>query len=167
VNATNPNDCDSKGRPYPAIHCAYAHYKDQIDGHEFTDLLLASGASVDTPSPEGNTPLMRSVGHGQAKLVEYYLSKVADPMRPCAGGKFPLQVLQESTSFKPRTKTKLLALMMKNVRPGATPQPSASSAVDIAPSNVELSHDIGVQKPLSIKRPTLKPAVSKPRRFEL
>jgi hypothetical protein len=95
VTATNPAEKDDKGNPYPAIHCAYKNFNAPI-----TDFLIANGASVDTPSPANNTPLMRAIATGQPELASYYLKKGADPMRPCSANVFPLQKLQESNEFK-------------------------------------------------------------------
>jgi ankyrin repeat protein len=78
VNATNPDEKDPKGDPYPEIHCGYRHFRMDISNH-----LIANGAWVDTPSPAGNTPLIRAVADGNTERIKYYVEKGADPTRLC------------------------------------------------------------------------------------
>jgi hypothetical protein len=164
VNATNPALTDDKDRPHTAMHWAYKNFNAPI-----TDFLIATGASVDTPSAYNNTPLMRAVDDGKPELVSYYLKKGADPMRPCEGTVFPLQALQQSDKFKAGKKAKLLALMMEHVRTAtsnATPATEFNVAACLKSAtekDVELAHDIDVKKPLSLKHRTDKSA----RHFEL
>jgi hypothetical protein len=75
-------------------------------------------------------------------------------MRPCNGGRFPLQVFQESDQFKQRTKTRLLALMMKSIsdRPAVTPS-DKMQAQSTAPATQEMAteRDVEIQKPLVLR----------------
>jgi ankyrin repeat protein len=152
VNATNPALLEeTTGKPYTAIHCAYQNF-----GEDITDFLIAKGASVDTPSPPNNTPLMRSVFFGNTVLVRYYLSKGADPIRLCNGNLFPLKALQASDKFTKEQKAELLTLMMEHVRPAAA-QSTPAADFNAAVVDVGLPHDIEVQRPLSLKPPSVKP----------
>jgi hypothetical protein len=64
VNAVNPDQRDDKGRPMPAIFCAYDHYKDHGESTEITELLLNNGANVNATNSFGNTSLIYAVSLG-------------------------------------------------------------------------------------------------------
>jgi hypothetical protein len=153
VNATNPACTTADGRPYAAIHCAYQNFNEAV-----SDFLIAKGASVDTPSPTNNTPLLRAIVDGQDELASYYLKKGADPMRVCEEKVFPLQKLQQSDQFRAGTKSKLLTLMMEHIRP-PTADPAPVGEFNAAAKDAGLAHEMTVSKPLS-----LKPRAEKPRR---
>jgi Ankyrin repeats (many copies) len=75
VNATRPRTANN---PWPAIHWAHENFNPKA-----TELLLAAGADVDTLTPGGDSPLMRAVKDGDAALAAYYLTKGANPLKPC------------------------------------------------------------------------------------
>ena len=142
VNVTR-ND---KKKPYAALHWSYVNFNKNV-----ADFLIDHGASVDTPSPNGNTPLMRAVSDGDADLLKYYLGKGADPMFACGEKKddFPLKALQGSDQFKPAKKAELIMLMMQQVK-----QKSAPPETPPAPppgSDVTLSQDIEISPPVTLK----------------
>lgn len=116
VNTTR----DYEQKPWAAVHWLHDRFNDRLMSY-----LLDNGVKVDTPDPKGNTLLQRAVDDGKAALVEYYLSKGADPMQACGEKQdtFPLQTLQRSDKFKKDVKAKLLMLMMKKVKPPPQPAP--------------------------------------------
>jgi hypothetical protein len=154
VNATQ-NDED--GAAYPAIHWAYKNFREEV-----TDFLIEKGASVDTPTKNNNTPLMRAVLDGEPDLVEYYLGKGADPLRPCGkkSDTFPLQALEEGDKFWKGTKANLIQLMMERAKPAGADATPAADFKKAAEPAVGTSEDIEVSHPLELKAPEPKPGKS-------
>jgi hypothetical protein len=105
VNATK---LYTDNKPWPAIHWAQAYFDPAV-----ISALLDHGAGVDTLSPQGRTPLMDAVRGGLSAEIEFYLSRGADPLFRCAGGKFPLKELGNSEIFDEAEKLRLKKLMMQ------------------------------------------------------
>ncbi|TAL29522.1 MAG: ankyrin repeat domain-containing protein [Alphaproteobacteria bacterium] len=101
-------------RPWPAIHWAQAYFLPAV-----MDMLIASGAKVDTPSPDGRTPLMDAVKNGFAEEIEYYLQKGADPLYRSADGNTALNMLRHSGQFDRAEQERLIKLMMQHSIPEA------------------------------------------------
>ena len=99
-------------RPWPAIHWAQAYFKPAV-----MDMLITSGAKVDTPGPDGRTPLMDAVKNGFAEEIEYYLQKGADPLYRGADGNCALSMLRHSNAFDRAEKERLTKLMMHHSIP--------------------------------------------------
>lgn len=99
-------------RPWPAIHWAQAYFLPAV-----MDMLLTSGAKLDTPSPDGRTPLMDAVKNGFVEEIEYYLQKGADPLYRDAEGDCALNMLRHSKMFGRDEKERLVKLMMEHSIP--------------------------------------------------
>lgn len=140
VNATRNND---NKKPYPALHWNYTNFNAEIAA-----FLIEKGAAVDTPTPFGNTPLLRAISDGQVKQAEFYLSKGADPLKPCGekGDNFPLKELQNTDKIKPKHKPALEMLMMQHTKP----QPPAAAAPAPEPA---LAEAIEISRPIVLKQP--------------
>lgn len=141
VNATR--DAENK-KPYPAVHWSYSNFNADIAA-----FLIEKGADVDTLTPFGNTPLLRSVSDGKVAQAEFYLSKGADPLKLCGEKKdnFPLKELQSTDKIKPKHKPALEMLMMQHTRPQPDPAP--------VPEPV-LTESIEISKPIVLKHPQAK-----------
>lgn len=144
VNATRNND---NNKPYPALHWNYTNFNAEI-----ASFLIEKGAAVDTPTPFGNTPLLRSIADGKIAQAEFYLSKGADPLKPCGEklDNFPLKELQNTDKIKAKHKPALEMLMMQHTKPQAptaAPEPVAEPA---------LSESIEISKPIVLKQPPAK-----------
>ncbi|MEZ0224974.1 MAG: ankyrin repeat domain-containing protein [Alphaproteobacteria bacterium] len=99
-------------RPWPAIHWAQAYFLPAV-----MDMLITSGAKIDTPSPDGRTPLMDAVKNGFVEEIEYYLQKGADPLYTGADGACALNMLRHSKMFDRDDKERLVKLMMHHSIP--------------------------------------------------
>jgi ankyrin repeat protein len=99
-------------RPWPAIHWAQAYFLPAV-----MDMLITSGAKLDTPSPDGRTPLMDAVKNGFAEEIEYYLQKGADPLYRDAEGNCALNMLRHGKMFDRDEKERLVKLMMAHSIP--------------------------------------------------
>lgn len=127
ANATR----DWQDRPWGAAHWLHSTFDKGL-----MDCLIENGFKVDTPDPNNNTLLMKAVTDKKPELVEYYLSKWADPMQPCGENNdtFPLQALEQSDGFKKSVKAKLLTEMMRHVKkPKAAPAPVVQPATPPPP----------------------------------
>lgn len=137
---------------WPAIHYAEDNFNEAVLNH-----LIGQGAPVDTPSPYGDTPLMRAVGKGDEQHVRYYLDKGADPMFPCGEKKdtFPLKALEDSDKFKKGPKTALLLIMMQKVKEKSeSPPPEAPAPSPAKPEQaMALASDIEVSHPMELRHP--------------
>jgi ankyrin repeat protein len=146
VNGTKKDD---KGRPRAALHWAYDVFDDEI-----TDLLLRKGAPIDTMSPDGDTVLMRAVKDSNAKQIEYYLGKGADPTCLCGEDRktFPMQALENNQVFMNGKKAKLLALMMQHL-PAPAPEPPAEPPPppDETVPKMGTTRDIEAPRPFVLK----------------
>ena len=129
---------------WPAIHWAVDNFNKEV-----MDLLIEKGASVDTLSPYGDTPLMRAIGKGNEEYVRYYLEKGADPMAVCGEKKetFPLKALQGSDKFKKGPQKALLVLMMQHVK---APQPPVAPEAPKPEPAAALTSDIEISKPIEL-----------------
>ena len=143
VNATR-NDEDK--RPYAALHWNYINFNADIAA-----FLIEKGANVDTPTSFGNTPLLRCMRDGKVEQAEFYLSKGADPLKPCGEklDNFPLKELQSTEKIKAKHKPALEMLMMQHTRPQApaAPVPAPEPA---------LSETIEISRPIVLKQPQTK-----------
>jgi hypothetical protein len=138
VNATRTND---NKKPYAALHWNYTNFNADIAA-----FLIEKGADVDTPTPFGNTPLLRSISDGSVAQAEFYLSKGADPLKPCGEklDNFPLKELQGTDKIKAKHKPALEMLMMQHTRPAPPPAPVPEQA---------LTESIEISKPIVLKQP--------------
>ena len=99
-------------RPWPAIHWAQAYFLPAV-----MDMLITSGAKIDTPSPDGRTPLMDAVKNGFVEEIEYYLGKGANPLYLSPDGNCALNDLRHSKMFGRDEKERLVKLMMQHSIP--------------------------------------------------
>lgn len=82
-DGTDPNAQD--GRDATALHIAAAH------GHlEIAKLLIESGANVDFLIEEGGTPLMAASARLKPEMIEFLISRGAQPNKKGHDGRFPL-----------------------------------------------------------------------------
>ncbi len=146
-HGADPNAVRRGGDPgfdYPVLNWAHDHFKVNLD---IIDLLIKRGARVDEPTPQG-TPLMRAVVDGDAKAIEFFLQKGADPTFVCDKQKsFPLKALEDSEKFHAGKKAKLVSLMMAHLPATASGTPPAPAEGNATVEAIEIS------KPLELKRP--------------
>jgi hypothetical protein len=130
---------------WPALHWAEDNFNTEV-----LDFLIDRGTPVDTPSPYGDSPLMRAIGKGDETHVRYYLGKGADPMLPCGEKKdtFPLKALEDSGKFRKGPKKALLLLMMQKVKEKAESPPPAAPKAE---QPMALSSDIEVSHPVELR----------------
>ena len=117
VNATRPRTANN---PWPAIHWARENFNPKA-----MELLLAAGADVDTHTPGGDTPLMRAVKDGDAALAAYYLTKGANPLKPCGYKKdnFPFHEMEKGGKIYGQEKIDLTRLMLQASKKITPPAP--------------------------------------------
>lgn len=113
-----------------------------------TDFLIASGASVDAKNKSGNTMLMVAIRAYDASMVEYWLSKGANPLQTDANGNTALKLASEIDKSSASRQTILNMIMTKlpdtkasNAQNNNTPQPAEP---------VQVTKDIEVMKPVAI-----------------
>ncbi len=140
VNARRDNN---NKKPYAALHWCYENFNPNV-----ASFLIEKGADVDTPTPFNNTPLLRAVSDGKIEIAQFFLSKGADPLKPCGEklDNFPLKELQSTDKIKAARKPALEMLMMEHTKPRAP----ATTAPEPDPS---LSESIEISKPIQLKQP--------------
>ena len=112
------------------------------------DYLLAQGANIDAPAPNGDTALMAAVNIQQKNAIKYLIESGANPLALCADQKFPLKELEENSRLDTDEKLPLLKAMMVNLKTRAAAKP-ATPVND--PGAAATAQDIEVNRPLELK----------------
>ena len=141
------SDLLRSNRPYPVFFWLSQNFNAEVG-----DYLLAQGAQIDVPSPEGNSALLVAVKQRNARTIKYFVEKGADPLMLCDGQKFPLKELQDDHDwYHSSDKVPLIKAMMENLQHSQAPAAAAKTAANDAGA-VTTKEDIEVIRPLELKK---------------
>lgn len=101
-SGANPNAQTADGKHTPLVFVSEIHMSETYR-REMIDALIASGADIDRPAPNGDRPLHAAVRRGDQTLAQFYLDRGADLHALDAKGDTVLHIAAQTACIEGRT----------------------------------------------------------------